>query len=310
MAESGSLRDGGNLRRPSGAAIELPARFKAFFGVTHQFAAGEAAPALTAGQTNAPDSVIIDSTYDFRAIFRAAWWSPAPAAAQCKVQFKVDRDFVFGSQQGASDLPGRFVSTLGVGQFPMPLPRGGQLIRGGSNFVAIAGDFQVVPAAASLRFLHYGYTEYARPVWDRTFYADCYPFSYMADFTAQGPLGAPVGANRTVSLPVPIDNDGDFEIRKVVIVSDGDFKLQVKNVDTRIEWFNKPVFAQLLAGTDILAPIPAGAWPFRLPDECPDYVKARGSLYVTVQDVSGFNNRIQVIFDGSKLRPAGGLRPA
>ncbi len=295
--------------RPPGAVIELPARYRAFYGVTHQFATGEAAPALTAGQQNQPDSVLIDSTFDFYALARAAIWAPAATGGQGKIQFKVDRELQFAAGGGGNDSVGSYLATIGTGRFPQYLAAP-LLVRGKSSFVAVVGDFQTVPAALTVRVLHYGYIVRKEPITQRTWYHSRVPWRYMADFTAEGPLLASIPAGGQRSLPVPIDPDGDFEVRKLIIVSDGEAKIQIRNADTRADWFHRPVHVWLLGGTTINADPPAGAWPFLLPDETPEFVKARGALTVTVQDISQLANRVQVIFEGDKLKPATGLRVA
>jgi hypothetical protein len=292
--------------RPPGGAIDVPARYRSFYGITHQFAAGEATIALTAGQVNVSDTVVIDSTFDFYAIARAAIWAPAAAGGQGKVQFKIDRQLLFGGSGGGNDSVGCYLSTIGSGRYPQYLSTP-LLVRGKSTFVATLGDFQTVAAALTARFLHYGYIQRRTPIVPRRWYAERRPFRYMADFTAEGPLGAAITASKTATIPVPIDPDADFEISKVIVVSDGEAKIQIKNADTRAEWFHRAAHVWLLGGTTIDAEPPAGAWPFRLPDEAREFVAARGSLSVSAQDLSAATNRLQLIFEGHKLYPPGGI---
>jgi hypothetical protein len=307
LRRAGALTRGDLLEAPPGGMIEIPDRYRAFYGMTHQFAAGEQTLALTAGQINISDSLVIDSTFDFYALGRAAIWSPAASGGQGKIQLKIDRELQFAGAGGGNDSVGCYLSTIGTGRFPQYLAAP-LLIRGKSTFVAIAGDFQTVAAALTLRTLHFGYIVRKDPVVTKRWYASRTPWRYMADFTVEGPLLAALGANKTQQIPVPIDPDGDFEVKKLIIVSDGEAKLQVKNADTRAEWFHRAVHVWLLGGTTIDADPPAGAWPFLLPDECPEFIAARGALSVTAQDLSGASNRMQVIFEGDKLKPAGGLR--
>jgi len=305
-ARSPGLVRGDIQERPPGSVIEIPSRYRAFYGVTHQWALNEATAALTAGQQNVPDSVQLDAKLDFYALARVIIWSPRATGGQGKIQLYRDREQLFAGAGGGNESVGRYLSSLGVFQYPQylsaPLP-----IRGRSTFKGVAGDFQTVAAALTIRMLHYGYVALRDPVVEHRWYAERVPASYMADFTAEGPLAAPIGANKTVPLSVPIDPDGDFEVRKIVIVSDGEAKIQIKNADTRAEWFHKPVHVWLLGGTTIDADPPSGAWPFLLPDETPEFIKARGALVVTAQDLSGLSNRLQVIFEGDKLKPAQGL---
>ncbi len=289
------------MPRTSGR-IRLPALRKAFYGVTHQWAAGETTGAIASGKTGVPDMVLIDSSFDFAVIGRTAIWSPA-TADQGKIQFKVNRSILFrGGQGGSTNDAGVYIGTIGAGRYPQTL-RTPLLIEGGSTFYGIAGDFQTVAAAITLRTLHYGFIIQPDPIQSERFYDEEEYGRYTADFTVEGPNGASIGANKTQGLPVLVDPDADFEITKVVIVSDGEAKLQFKNVSRRTEWFNKAVHVWLLGGTIYGADPPAGAFPFRLPESTPELIDAGTTGYVTVQDLSNAANRVQVHFEGRRLKP-------
>lgn len=295
--------------------IEIPALSKAFMGLTHQFATGEATGQVGSGKTGVQDSALLDTSFDFFAVTRCAIWNPV-AASQNKIMFVVNRELQFGpgAASGAT-TPGVgggsvYLSTIGTGRFPQYL-RAAKKIPGGSTFTAVVDDRQTVAGAATVRTLHYGWADLRRPFRSRRWYAEAQPYQYVADFTAEGPNGAAIPASGTQSLPIVVDPDWDFEITKVVIVADGEAKLQVKNVSLRTEWFNRAVHIWLLGATTIDADPPAGAWPFLLPISVPEFVDNRGSIFVTVQNLDTVNtNRVQVIFIGRKLMPPGGLRIA
>jgi hypothetical protein len=277
----------------------VPALWKTFYGVSHQFAAGERTVALTAGQVGAKDVVVLDGSWDFVAVARAAIWSPV-TGDQGKVMMKVNRKDLF-------DAP-RYLGTVGTGRYPqyLPLPL---VLHGGADFSAVVDDRQIVPAALTVRLLHFGYTVEKSPVQDARWYSEAEPWSYMADFTAEGPTGAAIAANGAMSLPIVIDPDSDNQVYKLSIISDGECKIQVKNASRHQNWFNPAsgVHNFLLGGTTFGADPPVGAWPFVLPESVPEFVTNKGALMITVADTSAATNRVQVIVDGRKLKPAGGL---
>lgn len=278
--------------------IKVPALWKTFYGVTHQFASGEKTVALTAGQLNVSDTVVMGGSVPFVIVARAGIWSPA-TAEQGKIRVKANRKDLF------SDAC--FLATFGTGRYPQYLPKE-LVLDGGADFVVTLDDRQTVTTAITARFLHYGYLRHNEPVQAARFYSEAEPWRYVADFTAEGPNAAAVTASGSISLPINIDQDGDFQVYKVTLVSDGAFKVQISNSDRHQDWFwPGPVHAQLLGGVSFGGDPSAGAWPFRLPESVPEFVSAGSSLKVAVSDISAATNRVQVIFDGRKLKPAGGF---
>lgn len=277
--------------------LVVPALRKTFYGITHQFATGESTGALAASQVGLSDTVVMDGSEEFIAEARTAVWSPA-TADQVKVMVRVNRALLW-------DTP-NYLATFGTGRYPFSLPSP-LALKGGVDFSLVLDDRQTVAAAVTARFLHFGWHVHEQPIQEARAYATAEPWRYTADFTVEGPNGAAVVANGVTSLPVVIDPDSDFLVYKLLLISDGEFKIQIKHSSRHRDWFNKAVHNLLLAGTYFGADPPVGAWPFRLPRSVPEFVPTRDSLFVTVQDTSAAANRIQAIFEGRKLKPPGGF---
>jgi len=275
----------------------LPPRQREFYGLIHQFAAGQAQPALTGGQLNAVDTVQVDGSADFLLVGHAAM----ATSLQAKVQFDISGGINFHQDK-------IFLSGLGSGYFPQWIDPPRLIPRGTAAFRALVDDRQLVPAANTIRILHIGMKVLARPR-PALYYESQEPYKYLADFTDQGPTGGAIGANKALSLPVGINSDADFEIQKIAILSDGDLTLDILATSDTLSWFSRPCHTQLLGGTTIEAIGPglfSGAWPFRLPGR--KFVPAVGAIQVTATDLTGASNRAQVIFIGRKLRPPGGIQ--
>jgi hypothetical protein len=286
-------------RAPRGGHIKVPALWKTFYGVSHQFAAGEKTVALAAGQVGAKDVVVLDGTWDFVAVARGAIWSPV-TGDQAKVMIKENRRELFDTPQ--------YLHAFGMGRYPQFIEPNPLVLHGGADFAVVLDDRQTVAAAITARLLHYGYTVHKAPVQEARWYAEAEEWSYTADFTAEGPNGAAIVANGSSDLPMNIDPDGDFQLYKLAIVSDGDCKVQILNADRHQNLFAPAsgVHSFLLQGTIFGADPTSGGWPFRL--LTPEFVKAASSLSVMVSDLSSAANRVQVIGRGRKLKPPGGLR--
>ena len=279
---------------PPGTII-TPARRKHFFGYTHQFAAGAQTGAITAGQLGASDTIQITRDADFLRYGSVGIITPA-GAGQVKLVYQVN------SGRRLSSKPLYIAGTLDQ-QFPHWLTQAERL-RGGDNFIAFVDDRQAVTVAATLRVLHIGVKEFPALLEPARAYHSQEPFSYVADYTAEG-LGA-IAASKTVPTAVTIDADADFEIWKIMIVSDSqDATLDIISSYKAIGWFNTPAYLTNLGATGFNSSPSTGGWPFRLP--LPVYLPFGSALQVIATDLSAASNRMQVIFEGRKLMPPGGL---
>ena len=98
----------------------------------------------------------------------------------------------------------------------------------------------------------------------------------------------------TVTLTAQVPGDADFEVRYI----NGSFtstnaEMVIRDSGTRLEIMNRPVFAALVTGT--------GMQPYVLP--CPALFVANSNIEVTITDLSGQTNIVQVVFCGYLVYP-------
>ena len=273
-------------RLPNGLWAVAPRR-REFYGLVHQFVP------LAASVRGAQDNVQVDGQADFLLHATNAVYEDG----QAKVQFVIQPD------RNLFQTP-VFIGALGRGNFPrwMQVPA---LIPRAQTFTCIADDRQAIPGTNTIRILHVGQKVYDRPFEAARAYTHVNEYDFVSNFTNDDGGVGPLAANGTNIAPINVFADADFDIYKVSILADGDATIQIETSGKALSWFNRPCSIALLAGTTINAAIPAGAWPFKLPG--PLRVPASGSIVTTVADLSGFSNRIQVIFHGVRLKPPGGL---
>lgn len=101
-------------------------------------------------------------------------------------------------------------------------------------------------------------------------------------------------AAMTVTLVVQVPGDADFEARYIT----GSFTsvnalLTIRDGGTRLEIVNRPIFAALITGT--------GSQPYVLP--APALFIRNSVIEVVVQDLSGQDNVVQVVFNGFLVYP-------
>lgn len=263
-----------------------------FYCVLHAFLP------LASGAVQVNDSVGIDGQADFVVDRQAALADDGQASLQ----------FQLAPGQLVEDME-QYLTSYGTGQFPRVLPSPWVIPRGGT-FSCVATDRQTVPAANTVRFLSIGRKVYDTPYMGRRRYPLVKPFTLTANFTTFGPSASGSLASGSTGLSsVNVSSEWDFEVRKLVILADGPFTMQVRTTGKAMSWFNKAVHSTLLGGTPIAgALIPSGAWPFVLP--AAEFVPATGGLQVEVADLSvspSYPNRIKVSFLGNRLYPPGGL---
>lgn len=116
-------------------------------------------------------------------------------------------------------------------------------------------------------------------------------YFYLVNFalTATGTPAAP-GTPSTTQLN--IDSRAPFEIFGITGNSSGTYDLQIKDSTNR-DWQNAPVNSVNMVGTaQQLFPLPV-----------PVVLAASASLAITVRDLSGSANTIQLVFCGYELYP-------
>lgn len=262
------------------------ARRREFFGLVHQWTP------LAASAVQTPDDIAIDGQSDVLVHARAAIYTDG----QARVRF----ERVPGRMESTVEFD---VSALGSGLFPKYLPTP-QLISRGSIYRALASDRQTVVAANTIRILHLAQKVYDSPFEPGKMFHGTEPFAYVADFTTQG-IGA-IAASGSLMFATPIDSEADFDVYQVSIIADFDATIEIETSGKALKWFSEPCHIGLLGASNPNAAISSGARPFRLPS--PVMVAAGGTILTTVNNLNTVNaNRVQVIYEGVKLSPPGGV---
>jgi len=274
----------------SGLALTTGPRRLAYYGIVHQLLP------MGAGAAGADDPVQVDGQADFlireqRAIYQDG---------QDRVNFRIGSGRYLASQP----FP---ISALGAGQFPAVMPWKGRLIPRATSFTMLAWDRKAVAGTNNLRVLHSGMKVYSTPFERARAYERAEPYRYVANFTAQDENAVgPLAANGALTGVLALDGDADFDIYAMTVLADDPrITLQVQMASTGVNWWNRAAHGLLLGATAFNAAIPAGGTPLWLPR--PTRLPATGAISVDATDLSGAQNRVQVIFHGLRCSPPGGL---
>lgn len=200
-----------------------------------------------------------------------------------------------------------FLSAL-AGRKPLILDPGLRLRRN-SVVTAILDDRQTTAASQSIFIAYHGRKVGDHPYLPPRVYHFAKPYWYVANFTANDGGSGALAANGTGAASIRTDGDSDFEVRKILCVSDAEFACQVESQGGDL-WFNEFMRSELLSGSLIETPpvnVPyfAGEYPFELP--APRVIQGANYITVHVEERGSAANRIQVIFYGVRLYPAGGV---
>ena len=205
--------------------------------------------------------------------------------------------------QKLSNVP-MFLSLFGTGRLPQYWSPG-IFLPIATTLVVAADDRQLIAGAQNVRIAFHGRKVYRQPVYPRREYRTYFPYSYVANFTADnGGVGA-LTANGVSILNIPTDGSADFEVRAISIVSDAAITLQVASESDN--WFQETMRSELFGGSLVELPTDGGSgeYAFRLP--APRFVPGAEPISVYVTEAGGVANRVQIAFHGNKLYPKGGL---
>lgn len=195
-----------------------------------------------------------------------------------------------------------FLSGSGSGKLPIVLDPG-YLLRIGSVLTWIADDRGSAALDNNIYLACHGLKLQKTPVMLPRRYEQADAYIHVANFTADDAGPGAVGANATTSFSNQIEAESDFEIKKITMVSDGTFTLQITTHEE--DWFDTPLRSELLGGSVIEGPLYAsGEFPFILPQ--PRMVQGGSYILTRVTDTLGAANRIQIFYYGTRLYPKGG----
>lgn len=197
-----------------------------------------------------------------------------------------------------------YLSNFGTGRLPLQINPAWILPRN-SIFTLIADDRQLIAGTNNVRVVYHGAKVSPFPLVPARRYHRAKQYIYPANFTADDDGTGALTASSQQIFTRRIDGEADFEVQKITIVSDGACQFNVQSDSDN--WFSTDLRSELFGGTTIETP-PFGAsgeYPFILP--APRIVSAGGYLATTVTDLSVATNRVQILYHGVRLYPAGGL---
>lgn len=167
------------------------------------------------------------------------------------------------------------------GFLPFVLPRP-ILIKGGTTYTASLSDFSGV--ANSVRVsMHGAKIRTGQAPWNQPWRARP-SFDYTTGRSA-------IAANGTVTLNIPINIDSHFLIHKITAVHTGGALVTVKDQAVDRQWMNTAVHIDNFGGN--------AHFPNILP--APRFIYKGSVINITVQDLSGAANTVQITFHGEKL---------
>lgn len=245
--------------------------------------------ALVAGTGVAFEDTVVrfDSDADFEVIKR----SHIATDSRIRVRFKDDaygREFN-NTSMDLRGVSGTILFTTGVVDvgispnnfIPYIIPRP-YLIRAGATYTTSFADFSGVANSIRMAF-HGAKLRVGQAPWDQDWKAKP-PYTYSTGQIV-------IAANQSASVNINIQVDSHFLVEKITGVRTGPALITIKDSGIGRQWMNSSVHIDNLMGNS--------QFPNILP--APRLVQRGSSLNITIQDISGAQNTIEMIFDGLKL---------
>jgi len=215
-----------------------------------------------------------------------------PATGRFRVQYRDDTSGRF-LQKGSQDIrtiggTALIISGLGSptppGFVPFIWPRPYR-IASSTTMTVSAADFSNTSYNARISF-HGNKVRPGRAPWDQEFRAIV---PYVYSLSSSGSVT--VGANQTLSTSIVTDKDSAFLVQKIVGARSGECLVSIKDGAKDRHWQNIPTHFDNLVGS--------GSFPNVLPS--PRYIARGATITVTIQDLSGASNSVEINFVGVKL---------
>lgn len=156
------------------------------------------------------------------------------------------------------------------------------LLRAGSTYTVSFSDFSRSSNSVRLAF-HGAKLRAGQAPWAQQWKAKV-PYTYSTGSFV-------VGANQTASININIQIDSHFLVMKLVAVRSGPALVTLKESGVDRIWMNTPTHIDNLFGNS--------QFPNILP--APRIIQRGSALNITVQDISGSTNTMELLFDGLKL---------
>lgn len=274
-----------------------PAQYEKYFVYVHRF------EPLTAAALGVRDNVVTDGDNSEFRIRKQTVLGFVTATGAITLDDRISFEVTpLGERFQSSPMA---LSLLGSGRFPFVIPPEHLRLPRAATFTAVADSRNSGAVNTTIFVAHHGAKCYGSPVLPQRRYDRRKAWWAILDRTAQGE--GVIAANGTVTPTLLLDAESDFEVEKVVIVSDGPMLMQFQN-DTD-NWFHRPLRSELLGGSFMTGPTAAvpmvsGELPFILP--APRMVTGGGYLAAVLQNLSAVEIRAQVLLFGHRCYPAGG----
>ena len=242
--------------------------------------------AAGSGVTFADTTIRTDTDADFELIKR----THIATNNRIRVQFKDDA-YGRNYQNAAVDIrtiSGPPVANIAAGDpnptrgiLPFVLPRP-LLIKAGTTYTAAFADASGL--ANSIRMaLHGAKLRNGKAPWDEPWRA-----RLAMDYTTGSTV---IAANQTASINIAVNVDAHFLIHKITAIRTGAALVTAKDGASDRQWMNTAVHIDNFAGNS--------QFPNILP--APRFVFKGSVINLTLQDISGASNTIEIVLHGEKL---------
>lgn len=158
-------------------------------------------------------------------------------------------------------------------------------IAASTTFTVSAADFSGLSYNFRITF-HGAKLREGKAPWDKKFRAMT---PYVYPISSTGTVEVP--ANGTSSISIATDNDAPFNVERMVGARDGACMVTIKDGARDRQWMNQAVHFDNLVGNAVDPHIMSA----------PRHIPRGAVISVTIQDLSGVSNTVELNFIGSKL---------
>lgn len=243
------------------------------------------------GTTFTSNDIRIDPDSDFEFIKTMFF----PVTSRVRVQYRDDTNgrFLMKGSQDIRTIGGHAVYSMAPGAptppgfVPFIWPRP-YIIPGGTTFSVFAADFSGLSYTFRLAFHGSKIRPDDKAPWDRQYRA---LVPYVYPITTATPNTVLIAASGSISASIPTDNDAHFLVQKITGTRTGECSLTIKDGARDRQWMDSAIHFDNLVGN--------GHYPNILPS--PRFIPRGAVIAVTLTDLSGAANTVELNFEGIKL---------
>lgn len=236
----------------------------------------------------------IDSDADFQ--FMKSMYFSTNDNANTYVKYKDDSSGRYLLKNGLSlrNIAGRSLSIDNSGSFdfrPFVWPQPYNIRRATTMSIQLANSHAIVAPDVYIAFhggkIRQGIAPWKNPNYKKVPYT--YPLPRNANNIPEGTVQ--VTANQTVTISISTDKDSDFVVNKITGQATGNALITLQEGGRDRQWMNAPTHIRNLVGS--------GAFPNVL--AAPRFVPRGSIVSVSIQDISGAINNVELNLHGQKL---------